>query len=158
MRGLPALSMLDRCNAMATPVPRLSEHFGAAEVWGLKLTPEWVGTAGNADIPLPDNVRRYYIGSTQHGGGAGGFSTVPLAPPSCPGTGYGQGTLAANPMPQTQTVNAIRVHLRDWVMKNVTPPPSRYPTLADGTLVDATKQAIGFPFPSPACRRRYSNT
>jgi hypothetical protein len=30
-------------------------------------------------------------------------------------------------------------------MKNVTPPPSRYPTLADGTLVDATKQAMGFP-------------
>ena len=68
----------------ATPVPKIIEHFGAAEVWGLKLTPEWVGTAGEADIPLPDNVRRYYIPSTQHGGGPGGFSTAALAAPACP--------------------------------------------------------------------------
>ena len=48
-------------------------------------------------------------------------------------------------MPQTQTVNAIRVHFRDWVMKNVAPPPSVYPTLAGGMLVDDTKEAMGFP-------------
>jgi hypothetical protein len=144
VRGLPALSILDRCNQTRT-CPKIIEHFGAAEVWGLKLTPEWVGTAADKDIPLPDNVRRYYIGSTQHGGGRGGFSTIPAAAPMCPGTGWGQGVLAANPMPQTQTVNAIRVHFRDWVMKNIAPPPSVYPKLADGTLVDDTKQAMGFP-------------
>jgi hypothetical protein len=144
VRGLPALSLLDRCTASHT-CPRIIEHFGAAEVWGLKLTPEWVGTGGNVDIPLPDNVRRYYISSTQHGGGAGGLSTTPLAAPACPGVDYGRGTFSANPMPQAETLNAIRVHLRDWVMKNVPPPPSRYPTLRDGTLVDATKEAMGFP-------------
>jgi hypothetical protein len=42
-------------------------------------------------------------------------------------------------------VNAIRVHFRDWVMKGVAPPPSRFPTLANGTLVDATSTAMGFP-------------
>jgi hypothetical protein len=30
-------------------------------------------------------------------------------------------------------------------MKNVTPPPSAYPSLANGDLVDATKEATGFP-------------
>jgi hypothetical protein len=30
-------------------------------------------------------------------------------------------------------------------MKGVAPPPSRYPNLEDGTLVDATKAAMGFP-------------
>jgi hypothetical protein len=144
VRGLPALSMLDRCTASRT-CPKIIEHFGAAEVWGLKLTPEWVGTGANADIPLPANVRRYYVAGAQHGGGVGGFSTKSLAAPACPGVAYGRGTFAANPMPETEVLNAIRVHFRDWVMKDVSPPPSRYPTLAEGTLVDATKVAIGFP-------------
>ncbi len=52
VRGLPAAGILDRCTATHT-CPKIIEHFGAAEVWGLKLTPEWVGTAGDADIPLP---------------------------------------------------------------------------------------------------------
>jgi hypothetical protein len=114
-------------------------------VWGLKLTPEWVGTTGEADLPLPDNVRRYYIASTQHGGGKGGFSTAVLPPPACPSVGYGRGSLADNPVPHTETVNAIGSHFRDWVMKGVAPPPSRYPNLAGGTLVDATNTAMGFP-------------
>ncbi len=144
VRGLPASSMLDRCTKSRT-CPKVIEHFGAAEVWGLKLTPEWVGTSGDADIPMPETVRRYYVASTQHGGGRGGFSTTPLPPPSCPGTEWGKGVLATNPMPQTETVNAIRAHFRDWVMKGIAPPPSRYPTLAGGTLVDDTKAAMGFP-------------
>jgi hypothetical protein len=144
VRGLPALGILDRCGRTNT-CPKIIEHFGAAEVWGLKLTPEWVGTDGKADLPLPDSVRRYYVASTQHGGGPGGFSVTPAAPPVCPGTNWGRGLLAANPMPQLETVNAMRVHFRDWVMRGVAPPPSRYPRLADGTLVDASKTAMGFP-------------
>ena len=144
VRGLPSRGILDRCTASHS-CPKVFEHFGSAEVWGLKLTPEWVGTAADADIPLPDNVRRYYIPSTQHGGGPGGFSTTLLARPSCPSVGYGQGSFPINPVPHAQTVNALRVHLRDWVMKGVTPPPSRYPSLAAGTLVEATSEAMGFP-------------
>jgi hypothetical protein len=53
--------------------------------------------------------------------------------------------LPANPVPHTQTVNALRVHFRDWVMKGVAPPPSRYPKLADGTLARADKVSLGFP-------------
>ena len=65
--------------------------------------------------------------------------------PACPGTGYGQGSLPANPLPHRETVNALRVHFRDWVMKGVEPPASVYPTIAAGTLVEPTKQAMGFP-------------
>ena len=144
VRGRPAAGILDRCTATQT-CPKIIEHFGAAEVWGLKLTPEWVGSAGDKDLPVPDNVRRYYISSTQHGGGPGGFSTTPLAPPTCPSFGYGKGILPTNPMPHTQTVNALRVHFRDWVMKDIAPPPSVYPTLAKGMLVDPTDVAMGFP-------------
>ena len=150
VRGLPAAGILDRCQATNT-CPKIIEHFGSAEVWALKLTPEWVGTDGKADLPLPDSVRRYYIASTNHGGGAGGFDTslpgagLPKAGAACPGNNFGAGVLPANPVPHTQTVNALRVHFRDWVMKGTPPPPSRYPTLAGGTLAEAHKAAIGFP-------------
>jgi len=144
VRGLPTAGILDRCTAHNN-CPKIIETFGAAEVWGLKLTPEWVGTSAAADIPLPDNVRRYYISSTQHGGGNGGFSTVPAAAPSCTSTGYGVGTFAANPVPHTETTNAVRAMFRNWVMNGVSPPPSRYPTLGSGNLVESTKEAMGFP-------------
>jgi hypothetical protein len=144
VRGLPKAGILDRCTANNS-CPKVVEHFGAAEVWGQKLTPEWVGTAGDTDLPLPSNVRRYYIPSTQHGGGRGGFSMTPAAAPVCPTVNYGTGTFADNPVPATETVNAIRFHFRNWVMHDTPPPASRWPTLADHTLVDATKEAMGFP-------------
>ena len=150
VRKLPAAGILDRCEKTRT-CPKIIEHFGSAEVWALKLTPEWVGTDGRADLPLPDNVRRYYIASTNHNGGVGGFDTslpgVGLAKPGalCPGNNFGNALLPANPVPHTQTVNALRVHFRDWVMKGTAPPASRYPMLANGTLAAADKASIGFP-------------
>ena len=144
VRGLPAAGILDRCKASRT-CPKIVEHYGASEVWALKMTPAWVGTAGDHDLPLPDNVRRYYFPGSRHGGGTGGFATRAAPAPACPGHGWGLGTLANNPLPHGETVNALRVHFRDWVMKDVAPPPSRYPTLAAGTLVDATREAMGFP-------------
>jgi hypothetical protein len=150
VRGLPAAGILDRCMASNT-CPKIIEHFGSAEVWALKLTPEWVGADARADLPLPDFVRRYYIASSNHGGGAGGFDTslpgagLPAAGAACPGNNFGTAVLPANPVPHTQTVNALRAHFRNWVMRDVAPPPSRFPRLADGTLGPATKSGIGFP-------------
>ena len=143
-RGLPASGILDRCTATDS-CPKIFEHYGATEVWALKLGPAWVGMSAEADIPVPPNVRQYYIPSTQHGGGRGGFSVQPPPPPSCPGVPYGRGALPANPAPHTETVNALRLHLRNWVMNDTPPPPSRWPTLRDNMLVDATKEAMGFP-------------
>src|SRR5215471_4626794 len=144
VRGLPTAGILDRCTATHS-CPKIIEHFGAAEMWGLKLSPSFVGPAADKDIPLPDNVRRYYIGSTQHGGGAGGFSTTPAKAPACPSNGYGVGSLPANPMPQRETVTALRVHFRDWIMKGTMPPASVYPKISEGNFVEPTKKAMGFP-------------
>lgn len=149
VRGLPPRGILDRCELTHT-CPKIIEHFGAAEIWGLKLGPEWVGTDPKNDIPLPKNVRRYYIPSTDHGGGPGGFSVTPLPPAAnCPSSGYGPATFAANPVPHTQTVNALRAHFRNWVIHGTPPPESRYPTLrgskTERNLVEATKSAMGFP-------------
>ncbi|MBV9892023.1 MAG: hypothetical protein JO090_14205 [Rhizobacter sp.] len=137
--------ILDRCTVSGT-CPKIVETFGGSEVFALKMTMEWVGTNADFDIPLTRNVRRYYIGSTTHGGGAGGFTqnTSPT-PVSCPGNNWGTGTFRANPMSSTQMINVIRVALRAWLMTGALPPPSRYPTLIGGTLVDPTRQAMGFP-------------
>jgi len=153
-RGLPPRGILDRCEATKT-CPKIIEHFGSAEVWALKLTPEWVGTDPKNDIPLPENVRRYYIASTTHGGANvanpinSSLEGSTLAGPNCPGNNFGTGILAANPLPHTQVVNAIRVHFRNWVMKGTLPPDSRYPTLRgakdERLLVEPTKAAMGFP-------------
>jgi hypothetical protein len=141
VRGLPKRGILDRCKETHT-CPKVIEHFGSAEVWELKLTPEWVGTDAKEDIPLPKNVRRYYIPSTTHGGGGGGFNTslpgagLPTVGANCPGNNYGTGIFPANPVPHTQTVNALRVHFRNWVMHGTPPPPSVWPRLKPGEAHD----------------------
>ncbi|MES2715772.1 MAG: alpha/beta hydrolase domain-containing protein [Pseudomonadota bacterium] len=172
VRGLPPAGIQDRCSASKT-CPKVVEHFGSAEVWALKLTPEWVGTDGKTDIPLPANVRRYYIASSTHGGSGNGLTAFNASLPNlpagqgglpgpvanCPGNNFGSGILPPNPVPHVQTVNALRVHFRNWVMHGTPPPDSVYPTLngkkGDGTktstgrnlpdLVEANQAAMGFP-------------
>ncbi len=171
VRGLPARGILDRCKRTGT-CPKVIETFGGAEVFALKMTTSWVGTDAKRDIPLPGNVRRYYLPSSTHGGGGGGFNeAIPDNAVNCPGNNWGRGTLRANPVPATQMVNRMRVALRDWVMHGTPPPPSQWPTLApleevvdddDGDrdprhhgkhknkhwqplLVNPTKEAMGFP-------------
>jgi hypothetical protein len=134
VRDLPKRGILDRCKRTDT-CPRIIETFGGAEVFALKMTTSWVGTDAKKDIPLPSNVRRYYLPSSTHGGGNGAMDENPpsaatgFAPVSCPGNNWGRGTLRANPVPSTALVNRMRVALRDWVLQGTPPPPSQWPTL-----------------------------
>jgi len=146
-RGNPTKSIFSRCNLNGT-CPKVIEHFGSAEVYALKMTMEWVGTSANTDIPLTRNVRRYYVPSTTHGGGTGGFTHQPTTTASCPGNNYNAGaaaTLLANPMPSAQMVNVIRSAMREWLLHGTLPPVSRYPTLAGGNLVDPAFIGANFP-------------
>ena len=82
-RGLPPAGLLDRCRATKT-CPKIIETFGGLEFWGLRMSADLVGTDAKEDIPLPDNVRRYFFPSTTHGGGRGGFAVDPApAPRNC---------------------------------------------------------------------------
>jgi hypothetical protein len=71
------------------------------------------------------------IAGTQHGGRAG--ATTDPGPNLNPRNPH-------NPMP---AVRALLVALDAWVVSGTAPPPSRVPTLAAGTLVEAEK--TGFP-------------
>ena len=129
VRDLPKRGILDRCKRTGT-CPKIVETFGGAEVFALKMTTSWVGTDAKKDIPLPSNVRRYYLPSSTHGGGNGVMDeNPPNVGAGCPGNNWGVGTLRANPVPSTALVNRMRVALRDWVMHGTPPPPSQWPTM-----------------------------
>ncbi|TMH03100.1 MAG: hypothetical protein E6H67_13660, partial [Betaproteobacteria bacterium] len=124
-RGRSVAGMLDRCRVTAT-CPKIMESFGATEFW-----------RADVDIPLPSNVRRYYYPGTTHGGGGGGFNLTTGTAGGC--------MLSSNPNPESDTQRALFVALTDWVVHGIDMPPSAYPKLRDGTLVPASKAAMGFP-------------
>jgi hypothetical protein len=141
LRGRGTASLLDRCRATDT-CPKIVETFGSAEFWGLRMSPNLVGTDARADLPLPADVRRYYFPSVTHGGSYSG--AFPLkGDPAFPGAPAC--TMALNPNPSTETRRAVLKALADWVSTGRTPPPSRYPTIAGGDLVPPTATAIGWP-------------
>jgi len=141
VRGRGVHSLLDRCRASHT-CPKIVETFGSTELWGLHLSPELVGTDARADVPIPANVRRYYFPSVTHGGSyVGGISLDGDKPwpgaPTC--------QLLGNPNPSLPTMRALLKALVAWVKTGRTPPPSRYPTIAAGDLVQANSKAMGWP-------------
>jgi hypothetical protein len=87
------------------------------------------------DLPIPSNIRIFYLSSTQHGGAS------VTATPETDTKAYCQYFLNINPY--IYNTRALLVALTAWVANNTPPPSSRYPTVADGTLV--TVNRIGFP-------------
>ncbi len=138
LRGRGVGSLLDRCRADRT-CPKIVETFGAAEFWGLRMSPDLVGTDARADLPLPPEVRRYYFPGVTHGGSARGGFPVAGEPgvPLC--------TMAWNPNPSSDTRRVVLRALGNWVARDVPPPASRYPMLAQGDLVAPTGAAMGWP-------------
>jgi hypothetical protein len=79
---------------------------------------------GKTNLALPENVRVYMWASAQHGP-----SLFPPAP-------HTAAQNMANPNNYTWGMRAIFEGMDAWARKGAAPPASRYPSLADGTLVD----------------------
>lgn len=135
-RGRKEGSLLARCTVTKT-CPKVIEAFGATEFWGLRMSPGLVGTDAKRDIALPDNVRRYYMPGTNHGGGQGGFQVAQSASGRC--------GLPQNPNPMSDTHRALTMALIEWVTRGTAPPPSRYPTLAENQLAPSATVMASFP-------------
>lgn len=104
-----------------------SEYWGAGRVAALTHTnPE-----GTRDVPLPENVRSYFVAGTQHG------------PASFPPAAPAKDAPLPNPVNPAPIALALRLALHEWVTAAKLPPPSTYPKLSDGTLVPAS--AVRFP-------------
>ena len=111
--------------------PLLIETNTSTEYWQKGASLLHTDPLGIRDVALPENSRVYMIAGTQHGGRAG--ATTDPGPNLNPRNPH-------NPMP---AVRALLVALDDWVVSGKVPPPSRVPTLAERTLVEADK--VGFP-------------
>ncbi len=81
------------------------------------------------DVALPANVHLYHFASTQHAPGLPAFL--------CQQRG--------NPNRYTEAMRALLLRLRDLVARGKPAPASRYPRIADGTLVPPDRASTGFP-------------
>ena len=111
--------------------PLLIETNTSTEYWQKGASLLATDPLGQKDVALPDNSRLYMIAGTQHGGRAGAPSDL------------GPDVNPRNPHSPMPAVRALLVALDEWVASGKPPPPSRRPTLADGTLVEPDK--TGFP-------------
>jgi len=135
-RGHGTWGLLHRCTGSNT-CPLIMETYGGPEYWYSRGSVGIAGTKGTENLPLPSNVRRYWMASTTHGGGAGGFNLA--------STPVNNQMLLANPNPEKETLRALYFALRNWVMNGTAPPASSFPTVPDGTLVTPTAAAMGWP-------------
>lgn len=85
------------------------------------------------DVPLPAGVRQYLLSGLHH-------AVTPGAPPA-----LGLCQQPSNPTHAGPALRALITALDGWVTAGTPPPPSRRPTVADGTLVPTDRASTGFP-------------
>lgn len=122
---------LDNPRARANQ-PRIFYANTAVEYWGGGRVAALIHTSpdGKRDLQLPANERVYFLTGAQHGPAA--------FPPAA-----SNGQQKDNPTDYWWIMRALLVAMENWVRDGTEPPPSRYPRLADATLVDVAR--IGFP-------------
>jgi hypothetical protein len=116
----------------------------SVEYWGLGRAAALthVSADGARDLTLHDDVRIYLLAGTQHG--AADFPPVRVAPSTTvPPMRRTNGEQLSNPTPHDNVMRALLRSLNAWVTANEPPPPSRYPTLRDGSLVPVAR--VRFP-------------
>ena len=123
--------LLDNERARGTQ-PKIFFSNTSVEYWGGGRSAALIHTSadGKSDVPLPDNVRAFFLTGAQHG------------PARFP-TKVNQGQQPDNPLEYAYTLRALLVAMTKWVKDDVAPPASRIPRLADGTLVPVTQ--VNFP-------------
>jgi hypothetical protein len=137
--GSEADGLMKKCLASNT-CPKVMQVDGSMEWWTARGA--LVVTDGRGgDIPLPDNVRYYFIASQQHTGSntgaTTGLTTQPAAGTRC--------EFASNPVTQSPVERALIPALERWIAKGTLPPASRYPTVTAGTAVASDRNSLGFP-------------
>ncbi len=119
--------LLARLSA-ANQVPKVMHTYTSSEYWGGHGALVHIDIAGQHDLDVPEAVRIYHFGGTQHG-----LGEAPLKDTD-PGTGM-RSQLPFNWIDYRPLLRAALVNLDRWVTHGELPPPSRYPRLDDGTAV-----------------------
>ena len=103
-------------------LPRIFYTNSEYEYWGRAASLIHTTVDGTADAQLMDNVRIYLLAAGQHGPGA--------FPPA-----QTIGQQRNNPLDYRWAMKALLLAMDRWTADGTAPPPSRYPRVADGTLV-----------------------
>ena len=148
-RHLGANGLLRRCKESNT-CPEILEWFGELEFYGEKMGPDITGycVICRNDIPVPQNVHRFYHPGTSHGGGAGGVAGFSWsAPPATPVNSNQM--YPSNLNPETQTNNALLQDFIQLLMTGAAMPTStpgvEWPTVQHRQLVANNAADVGFP-------------
>ncbi|MEQ8636352.1 alpha/beta hydrolase domain-containing protein [Gimesia maris] len=123
--------ILTRAAASGT-APLVMHTQSSSEYWNRSGSLTHTDPLGTADVALPENVRIYIIGGTQHG-------------PSRYTTEKGDGQTAPNPADYKPFLRALLLALDQWAKDGTAPPASVYPKISEGTLVSWTQNATSFP-------------
>ena len=116
-------SLLAKARATNT-VPKVMHIQTTNEYWLRAGSLPHTTPEGREDSVIPEEVRFYTIGGSQHGSGSG---MIPGEP-----TG---GQLPRNPNMWQPIGLSLIIAMHDWIANDVAPPESVYPKIADGTLV-----------------------
>jgi Alpha/beta hydrolase domain len=118
--------LLRRC-ALSATCPKVMQTDSEIEWWSSHASLLVTDLAGN-HLDLPDNVRAYLIAGTPHFADPG--DTMRKTPVAM--------ALPQNPLHAGAPMRALLTDLNDWISNGVTPPSSRVPMRAHGTLVAAS--------------------
>ncbi|MBS0203878.1 MAG: hypothetical protein JSS49_13315 [Planctomycetes bacterium] len=112
--------------------PLVMHTQSASEYWTRSGSLPHTDPLGTRDAKLPEQVRLYSFGGTQHG------------PAGWP-VQKGSGQTFANPGDYKPFLRSLLLALDRWSRDGTVPPASVYPTIQDGTLVDWHQSRTGFP-------------
>jgi len=121
--------ILQRCREQRA-CPKIMQFDSASEPWIGRFSLVVTDPLGRRDLAIPDNVRIY-----QYAGNPHLPSLTPARAIMCKNL--------TNPARFRETQRALLVAMQDWITKDKEPPPSRFPTIRDATLVSS--DAVGFP-------------
>ena len=135
-RHRPEAGLLDRCRASGT-CPKIVETFGSFEFWGLRASPDLVGTDADRDIPLPRTCGAITFPASRMAADAAASARNRPRSGGCELARQSESFFRHDARATTALI--------DWVTKNTPPPPSQYPRLDRGELVVPTQAALGSP-------------
>jgi Alpha/beta hydrolase domain len=124
--------LLDRA-VKENAVPKIFFSNTSYEYWGRAASLIHTSPDGTSDVPISANVRVYHYAGLQHISG-------PFPPAK--GTGDLLGRQPQSPLPVRYFWRAMIHNMDQWVRGTAAPPESRYPKIADGSLVPLAKYAF----------------
>jgi len=115
-------------------LPKIMYVNTSYEFWSRGESLTYTTPDATREVDLPPNVRLYTIAGMSHIGGP--------FPPAKSDVLDILGQNPENPSNYWPVLHAVFLNMDSWVRDNVEPPASRYPHIADGTLVPASQLTV----------------